>query len=171
MRGGGVQHQAAMAKDPLHKEILGNMRYETRLKRSFDNSDEKLLLVAFDGEKPVGYLFAAAEEVTEENRRQLPPWGERIPGADIGFYPDWLETPVRVGALNNLFVLPEYRGTGLGDALTTKGMEWLRALPDARYLFVDVSEGNNAASFYARYGFEFSHDVLGGIIKAYYQKI
>ena len=23
------QHQAAMAKDPLHKEILGNMRYET----------------------------------------------------------------------------------------------------------------------------------------------
>ena len=50
-------------------------------------------------------------------------------------------------------------------------MEWLRALPDARYLFVDVSEGNNAASFYARYGFEFSHDVLGGIIKAYYQKI
>lgn len=38
-------------KGPLHKEILGNMRYETRLKRSFDNSDEKLLLVAFDGEK------------------------------------------------------------------------------------------------------------------------
>lgn len=66
----------------------------------------------------MGYLFAAAEEVTEENRHQLPPWGERIPGADIGFYPDWLETPVRVGALNNLFVLPEYRGTGLGDALT-----------------------------------------------------
>ena len=59
------QHQAAMAKDPLHKEILGNMRYETRLKRSFDNTEEKLLLVAFDGEKPVGYLFAAAEEVTE----------------------------------------------------------------------------------------------------------
>ena len=50
------QHQAAMAKDPLHKEILGNMRYETRLKRSFDNTDEKLQLVAFDGEKPVGYL-------------------------------------------------------------------------------------------------------------------
>ena len=41
----------------------------------------------------------------------------------------------------------------------------------ARYLFVDVSEGNNAATFYARYGFKFSHDVLGGIIKAYYQEI
>ena len=99
------------------------MRYETRLKRSFDNTEEKLLLVAFDGEKPVGYLFAAAEEVTEESRRQLPPWSERIPGGGTGFYPDWLETPVRVGALNNLYILPEYRGTGLGDALTTKGME------------------------------------------------
>ena len=160
-----------MAKDPLHKEILGNMRYETRLKRSFDNTEEKLLLVAFDGEKPVGYLFAAAEEVTEESRRQLPPWSERIPGGGTGFYPDWLETPVRVGALNNLYILPEYQGTGLGDALTTKGMEWLRALPGARYLSVDVSEGNNAADFYARYGFKFSHDVLGGIIKAYYQEI
>ena len=160
------QHQAAMAKDPLHKETLGNMRYENRLKPSFDSADEKQLLVAFDGEKPVGYIFTAAEEVTEESRRQLPPWGE---GA--GFYPDWLETPVRVGALNNLYILPEYRGTGLGDALTTKGMEWLRALPGARYLFVYVSEGNNAATFYARYGFKFSHDVLGGIIKAYYQEI
>lgn len=115
------QHQAAMAKDPLHKETLGNMRYENRLKPSFDNTEEKLLLVAFDGEKPVGYLFAAAEEVTEESRRQLPPWSERIPGGGTGFYPDWLETPVRVGALNNLYILPEYRGTGLGDALTTKG--------------------------------------------------
>ena len=101
----------------------------------------------------------------------LPPWSERIPGGGTGFYPDWLETPVRVGALNNLFILPEYRGTGLGDALTSKGLEWLRALPGARYLFVDVSEGNNAADFYARYGFKFSHDVLGGIIKAYYQEI
>ena len=82
------QHQAAMAKDPLHKDILGNMRYETRLKRSFDNTEEKLLLVVFDGEKPVGYLFAAAEEVTEESRRQLPPWSERIPGGGTGFYPD-----------------------------------------------------------------------------------
>ena len=63
------QHQAAMAKDPLHKETLGNMRYENRLKPSFDSADEKQLLVAFDGEKPVGYIFTAAEEVTEESRR------------------------------------------------------------------------------------------------------
>lgn len=82
------QHQAAMAKDPLHKETLGNMRYENRLKPSFDSADEKQLLVAFDGEKPVGYIFTAAEEVTEESRRQLPPWGE---GA--GFYPRLAEEP------------------------------------------------------------------------------
>ena len=73
------QHQAAMAKDPLHKEILGNMRYETRLKRSFDNTEEKLLLVAFDGEKPVGYLFATAEEVTEESRRGANAFPEAVP--------------------------------------------------------------------------------------------
>lgn len=49
----------------------------------------------------------------------------------------------------------------------------MTACPARRPLsvFVDVSEGNNAADFYARYGFKFSHDVLGGIIKAYYQEI
>ena len=60
---------------------------------ALNNTEEKLLLVAFDGEKPVGYLFAAAEEVTEESRRGA----NAFPEAGTGFYPDWLETPVRVG--------------------------------------------------------------------------
>lgn len=165
------QHQANMCQDPLYKKILGEMCYETRLGPSFAGAAEKLLLVAFDGEKPVGYLFADAGEVTEENRNMMPAWGKSIPGEAKGFYPDWLETPVRIGSLNNLYVLPEYRGHGLGEELTRRGMEWLRALPGARYLFVDVSNGNNTADFYAKFGFRYSHDVLGGMIKAYYQEI
>lgn len=167
-----MQHQASMSANELYRDILGNMTYDSRLKRSFDGAEEKLLLVAFDGDKPIGYLYVAGEMVTEGGKNFLPPWASRMPEGKLnGFYPEWLEVPVKVGALNNLFVLPEYRGLGIGDELTKRGMEWLRAVPDAKYLFVDISDGNNVIPFYERFGFQYSHDVAGGIIKAYYQSL
>lgn len=168
---GLFQHQAAQTDNELYREILGNMTYESRLQRAFNNSNEKLLLVAYDGEKPIGYVFCSAELLTAQGKDGKPPWAAKLPANSIGFYPDWLETPVRVGELNNLFVLPEYRGLKIGQELTDRAMEWLRAREGVQWLFVDVSNGNNAGTFYERNGFAFSHDVLGGIIKAYCQKV
>ncbi len=168
---GLMQYQASMAKEESHRKILGSMCYDNRLKPSFESTQEKLLLVAFDGERPVGYMYAAASLVTQEDKNWRPSWGKDIPGEVQGFYPDWLPTPVKIGSLNNLFVLPQYRGQKIGLELAQRGMDWLRQLPEVSYLFVDVSEGNNAAQFYSRFGFQHSHSVLGGLIEAYYIKL
>jgi ribosomal protein S18 acetylase RimI-like enzyme len=64
-------------------------------------------------------------------------------------------------------VLPEYREQNIGSELMDKGMEWLRSVPDVRYIFVHVSNGNNAGSLYEKYGFIYSHEVYDGMIDAY----
>ena len=56
------------------------------------------------------------------------------------------------------------------EELMDRAMAWLRSIPDAKWIFVFVSNGNNAASLYAKYGFKHSHQVMGGIIDAYYQE-
>ncbi|WP_144904010.1 GNAT family N-acetyltransferase [Halobellus captivus] len=58
--------------------------------------------------------------------------------------------------LNELFVDPEYRGTGVADALMAGVLEYARSqdLPLDR-LVLDVDrENDRARSFYDRYGFE-----------------
>ena len=81
-----------------------------------------------------------------------------------------MELPAKVGSLSNLYVLPEYRGRGIGEELARRAMEWLRAVPGVEWLSVYVSNGNNAGPFYERYGFQSPHEVLGGLIQAYFQK-
>lgn len=158
-------HQAEMSQVPKYKAILGNMKFEKRLGPSFAKAEEKQLIVAFDGDTPIGYVFVNTEVVQAEDVAAAPPMGE-----GKGFYPDWLETPVKLAELNNLYVLPEYRGMGIGKELMDRAMAWLRSIPDAKWIFVFVSNGNNAASLYAKYGFKHSHQVMGGIIDAYYQE-
>lgn len=47
-------------------------------------------------------------------------------------------------------------------------MDWLQHQSGAKDLFVFVSNGNNAGSLYERFGFRYDHEVLDGLIKAYY---
>ena len=157
-------------KARLWREILGAMHFENRLRSSFEAARERYLLAAMDGGRPVGYVFAAAETVTPEDLAARPAWWGGLPREGPGLLPQWLETPVKIGELNNLYLMPEYRGRGIGAALMERAMAWLESLADAPYLFVHVSNGNNAADFYARYGFRHSHTVAGGIIEAYYRE-
>lgn len=92
----------------------------------------------------------------------LVPEGEKVQG----FYPDWLK-PQKIGIVSNLYIRPEYHGTGLGKSLFKMAMEWMESNDDINLIYIYVSNGNESAlSFYLKQGFTFSHDVFGGFIHA-----
>ncbi len=166
-----MAHQAE--KGVIHPEVLKAMNFDNRLKPGFEGAAEKQLVVAFDGELPVGYVFSTASLEAEAAKTAKPGWAAGLTGIhETGFYPDWLPLPAKVGCLNNLYVRPEYRGRHIARNLCDQAMAWLRAVPDIRYLYVYISNGNDGViDFYKSYGFEYSHDVSGGFIIAYYQRI
>jgi ribosomal protein S18 acetylase RimI-like enzyme len=166
-----MAHQAD--RGVLHPEVLRAMSFDNRLKPSYEGAEEKQIITAFDGGKPIGYVYSSAGLETEASKTARPAWAAGLPGIrETGFYPDWLPLPGKIGCLNNLYVLPEYRGRHIASALCDKAMSWLRSVTDIKYIFVYVSNGNNSViDFYKNYGFEYSHDVFGGFIIAYYQKV
>lgn len=164
-----MKHQAS--KGIIHPEILANMSFDTRLKPSFESSNDKFLLVAFDGDKAIGYVFADHSVITEASKQFRPPWKSMLTPEEaencLGFFPPDLPTPIKAGHINNLYVMPEYRGLNIGKELMDKGMEWIKSDKDVKCALVHVSNGNNVAPFYEKYGFKYTHDVMGGIIKSY----
>jgi len=154
-----------------YKEILASMSFYNRLKPSFEDAKERYLYVAYDGNKPIGYIFCDAFIITEEMKRFRFDWAKKLPSDAKGLYPDELTIPVKASHLNNIYVKPEYRNLHIGRELMKKGMEWLRSVPDAKYIFVHVSNGNNAGSLYEKYGFHYSHAVFDGMIDAYWLEI
>ena len=161
-----MQHQAGVCK--IHRDILGAMTFENRLKISFEKTKEKLLMVAFDERRPIGYIFATAEYVSKE-RRDFRPFQDRIenrPGY-AGFIPDGVEVGTHIGEIGNLFVYPEYRGLNIGKTLMDRAMDWISSHRDLECALVHVSNGNNAGTFYEKYGFRYVNDVMDGIIKTY----
>lgn len=166
-----MEHQARVGV--IHPEVLGAMNFDNRLKPSFEGSDEKQLIVAYDNGKPVGYIFSSANRETETSKSARPAWAAALASQSgtTGLYPDWLPVPGIVGCLNNLYVLPEYRGMHIASDLCARAMRWLCNLPDIKYIFVYISNGNDSViDFYKKSGFVFSHEVFGGFIHAYYQK-
>ena len=150
-----------------YKKILESMDFENRLKPSFNGAKNRFLYVAYDRDKPLGYIFCEADAVTEETKKARPGWADLIPEKAGELYPSNLVVPAVVSHLNNLYVMPEYREQHIGSELMDKGMEWLRSVPDVRYMFVHVSNGNNAGLLYEKYGFIYSHEVYDGMIDAY----
>jgi GNAT superfamily N-acetyltransferase len=163
-----MAHQAQ--KGAIHPEVLKSMNFDNRLKPGFENAKEKQLIAAFDSDTPVGYVFSTASQETKASGAAKPAWAAELEG--VGFYPDWLNLPAKVGCLNNLFVRPEYRGHKIAARLCEQAMTWLRSVSDIRYLYVYISNGNeDVIGFYERFGFRYSHDVFGGFIHAYYQPL
>ena len=156
-------------KAEIAKEAFDMMSFETRMKKSFENAFRTHVVVALDNGVPVGYVFSTIDIVPPEARSSAPPWAPK--GDDIiGFFPNWLNLPKKVGTLSNLYVRPEYRGTGMGNRLYTFAVEWLESFDDVDISFVYISNGNNKAEkFYIDHGFTYSHDVYGGFITAAYK--
>lgn len=153
----------------IGKEFFEAMTFENRLNAAFNQATIKSLIVAFNEDTPVGYIFLTADTINEEAKNYRPDWIRRFSADGNGLFPDWLKTPAKVATLNNLYISPEYRGHHIGKRLTEHGMNWLEN-SYADYFFVYVSNGNNVAPFYEKLGFKFSHPVFGGLIDAYYIK-
>jgi ribosomal protein S18 acetylase RimI-like enzyme len=150
-------------------EKFDGMNFDTRMRKSYESALESQVIVVKDAGKPVGYAFSVIQKVEKGN---YPDWAPVSSSGKIqGFYPDWDDLPPKVGCLNNLYFHAEYRGLGLGSQLLGMTMDWIGGFPDIDLVFIYISNGNDAAlDFYLKNGFQYSHDVFGGFIKAVYRK-
>jgi len=155
----------------ISPEGFNSMNFDTRMKLSYESALEKQVIIVKDDEEPFGYIFSTIDMVTEEMRDMWPDWVPRTTGG-VGFYPEWLSLPQKVGCLSNLYLRDAYKGHGFGSKLCEMSMEWLGSFTDVPISFVYISNGNDRAyEFYIRKGFIPSHDVFGGFIKAAYFKL
>ena len=166
-----MKYQADKAR--LKSDILSEMTFENRLKPSFENAQMKKVLVAFYNDYPIGYVFAEVSDVTEDLRYYVPNWAKNIYKKEhLIFYSEKQELPTRLGTFNNIYIKPEYHGLKLGHQLSTEVMTWMKNIEGISGIYVYVSNGNEqVVEFYKRFGFQFSHNVLGGFITAYYISI
>ena len=150
-------------------ECFDSMNFDTRMKKSYENALRSQVIIVKDNGLPIGYVFSTIDQVEESDRKAYPDWapvGENF----IGFFPDWLELPQKIGCLSNLYLKDQYRGSGIGLQLLEKTLEWLESFSDVDLTFVYISNGNDGAlDFYLSQGFTYSHDVFGGFIKATYR--
>ena len=157
------------SKASIAPDSFDLMNFDTRMKKSYEHAPQSHVVVAKDNGMPIGYVFSTIDNVTQEDNAVYPDWAPRAENS-IGFYPDWVKLPQKIGCLNNLYIRDKYRGLGLGVKLSDKATDWLNSFADVNLSFVFISNGNDAAlHFYLKHGFTFSHDVFGGFIKAAYR--
>ena len=96
---------------------------------------DTLLLLVFDGAAAIGYGLA------------------HVLALEDSWIPDTWQTGQRIGEIESLSVLPEYRGSGLGSVLLDRLETHLRAR-GARDLILGVLPGNDdAIRLYERRGY------------------
>ena len=158
------------SKARVHPEWFDFMNFDTRMKKSHENALRSQTIVVKNNDIPVGYVFSTIDNVEASDRNAYPAWASPEENS-VGFYPEWVALPQKIGCLSNLYVRDEYRALGLGKELCRRTMEWLESFSDVNLTFVYISNGNDAAlRFYLKHGFTFSHDVFGGFIQAAYKQ-
>lgn len=157
------------AKATMCPENFNSMNFETRMKKSYESALESQTIVVKDNGVPVGYVFSTIDLVEAGDKAAFPDWAPASENS-IGFYPDWVKVPQKIGCLSNLYLSDQYRRMGLGSKLFEMTMTWLESFADVNLIFVYISNGNDdALNFYLNNGFTFSHDVFGGFIQAAYK--
>jgi ribosomal protein S18 acetylase RimI-like enzyme len=133
-----VHHRHAQTMPHLAPYVSDGDTWAIRgaLYRELLTKPDTLLLLAFDGESAVGYGLAHV-----------------LPVAD-SWIPDTWQTGARIGEIESLSVLPEYRGSGLGSLLLDRLETHLRAR-GAQDLILGVLPGNaDAIRLYERRGYQ-----------------
>ena len=129
------RHQAAMPELAPYVSDAESWRERRALYQRLFATYEPILLLVRDGDRPVGYGLAYA-----------------MPAAD-GWLADTWVTGERVGEIESLGVLPEYRGRGLGTRLLRELEDRLRE-QGVTDLVLGVLPGNtDARRLYERLGY------------------
>lgn len=157
------------AKAIIYPENFSFMNFDTRMKKSHEKALDSQTIIVKDNGIPFGYVFSTIDLVEIGDKAAAPDWAPKAENS-LGFYPEWVEVPQKIGCLSNLYLKDEYRKMGLGLKLFEMTMAWLESFSDVNLIFVYISNGNaDALSFYLNHGFTFSHEVFGGFIHAAYK--
>jgi ribosomal protein S18 acetylase RimI-like enzyme len=133
-----VHHRHAQTMPHLAPYVSDGDTWAIRsaLYRELLAKPDTLLLLAFDDESAVGYGLAHVLPVEDS------------------WIPDTWQTGARIGEIESLSVLPEYRGSGLGSLLLDRLETHLRAR-GAQDLILGVLPGNaDAIRLYERRGYQ-----------------
>jgi ribosomal protein S18 acetylase RimI-like enzyme len=79
-------------------------------------------------------------------------------GADVGLARVGPDGNAGDAMLLSMWVAPEVRGTGLGEALIDAAVEWARAQRFARLVLEVKDDNTHAVALYSRKGFELTAD-------------
>ena len=91
--------------------------------------DESIVLVAEQEDRIVGYVYAAVEPLS------------------------WKELRDECGYIHDLLVADEARRTGVGDALLSRAIEWLKARGMPRVVLGTAAQNETARRLFERRGF------------------
>lgn len=119
-------------KDIFPKRLLDNLSLEERLKQRLNwfNSPNKYSIVAISQDTIIGFC-----DYGESRRPQFAP-----------------------GEIYSLYVLPEFKGSGIGKLLSLKVIEHLNSINLAPFIVTTLEVNLPARKFYEKLGFkEISH--------------
>jgi len=147
-------------------EVMDSMNFENRLLPEYKKTEEKIMVIAYVDNIPVGFGFATNTLLNQEEINDKPSWAASLSGQ--GFYPENYQGR-RIGTFKLLYVNPDYRGMQIGKTICNKIMTWLKS-KDSDDLWVFVANGNEKVGrLYEKLGFKSSHSVYNGFIQAYRQ--
>jgi ribosomal protein S18 acetylase RimI-like enzyme len=133
-----VHHQHTQTMPQLAPYVSDDETWRVRrvLYEELLAKPDTLLLLAFDGETAVGYGLA------------------HVMPTDDTWVPDTWETGTRIGEIESLSVLPQYRGSGLGSELIDRLERHLDGL-GVKDLILGALPGNtDAIRLYERRGYQ-----------------
>ena len=133
-----VHHQHAETMPQLAPYVSDDETWRVRreLYEELLAKPDTLLLLAFDGEAVAGYGLA------------------HVMAVDDSWIPDTWVTGSRIGEIESLSVLPQYRGSGLGSVFLERLEQHLREV-GCRDLILGALPGNtDAIRLYERRGYQ-----------------
>ncbi len=152
---GGIQNNSA--KKPKIKYTHGNQKILDEIKTLWEGLNEHhMLLSPYFKQHYQTLTFGARKAELQKKAKQtqmrIDLATDKAAAQHVGYIVSSIDK-AKTGEIDSIFVVPYYRGFGIGDALMKNSLQWMdkkRAVTK----IVEVGVGNEQAfGFYSRYGF------------------